>query len=308
MDVPEASTSDADQHEKERVNNNSLNTLDSALYEATIPAQPGTPCIRPLEMRDVVLWQLEEAQRLGEVGLTTNFPDPSEIFKPFPIDPSSELEPQAEDHASLNATMQENHKEIMQAEQRKILMDQAGPLLESTETDVNQMLLAEGIPEQELQDKSLRQKIVQLVELKEPPPEANFVAVSVFVASETEGVNHMLGVKLPLKADVAEVYALLDEVVKALLLAKGFSYEPGGTWKYQLIDQSRSQVLMDKSMPLETDLDYKTMLQQVSKVDEGKAPKLVLTQVCHCQPFKMDCYSVRVHAHYYGNRTVLQSL
>ena len=308
MNPPEASTSDADQHKNKRVNNNSLNTLNPAQYEAmdtaTAPAQPGTPAIRPLEMRDVVLWQQEQAQRLGEVGLTTNFAESSDIFKPFNIDPSSELEPPADDHAALNATMQETQKTIMQVQQREILMDQAGPLLASTETDVNRKLLAEGIPEQELQDKSLRQKIVQLVELKEPPPEANFVAVSVVVASETEEGSHMLDVNLPLKADIAEVHALLDEVVRALLFEKGLSYEQGGTWKYQLIDQSRSQVLMNQSLPLETDLDYKTMLQQVSKVDDGKAPMPVLTQVCHCHLFKGDYYSVQVNADCYGNRMV----
>lgn len=312
MDAPEASASDADQHRNERVNNSSLNTLYPTQYEAidtaTTLAQPGTRGVRPLEMRDVVLWQQEQAQRLGEIGLTTNFPEPSDIFKPFTIYPSSELEPPAEDHAALDATMQEAHKAIMQVQQRKILMDQAGPLLASTETDVNQKLLAEGIPEQELQDKSLRQKIVQLVELKEPPPKANFVAVSVVVASKTEEGSHMLDLNLPLKADVTEVHALLDEVVKALLFQKGLSYEQGGTWKYQLIDQSRSQVLMNKSLPLETDLDYETMLQQVSKVDGGNLPVPVLTQVCHCHLFKIDYYSVQVHADCYGNRMVSQSL
>lgn len=312
MNAPEASTSDADQHKNERVNNNTLNTLYPAQHEAmntaTTPAQPGTPVIEPLEMRDIVLWQYEEAQQLGEVGLTTNFPEPSDIFTPFTIDPSSEVEPPAEDRAALEATMQETHKAIMLVQQRKILMEKAGPLLERTETDVNQKLLAEGINEQELQDKSLRQKIVQLVELKEPPPKANFVAVLVAVASETEGGSIMLDLNLPLKADVAEVHALLDEVVKAMLFQKGFSYEQGGNWKYQLIDQSRSQVLMNRSLPLETDLDYTTMLQQVSEVDGGKAPMPVLTQVCHCHSLRIVNYLVQVHAHCYGNRMVSQSL
>ena len=266
-------------------------------YEAmstdTVPAfepKPEMQGARSLNMRDVILWQQEQAQRLGEVGLTTNFPDPADIFKPFIINTSSEPEPVAEDRAALVATNQETHRAIMQVRQRKILMDQAGPLLASTEANVDRRLLAAGVPKQDLPNKSLRQKIVQLVELKEPPPKANFVEVSVFVGSTTEEKSHVLDVNLPLKADVAEVHALLDEVVKALLLAKGLFYEQGGKWKYQLIDQNRSQVLMDKSLPLETDLDYGTMLKQVSAVDDGKAPMAMLTQVCHCQLFKPNCH------------------
>ena len=303
---------DPDQHRIKRVNiTNSLSTLNPAHYEAmntaTMPAQPGVRGVRPLDMRDVILWQQEQAQRLGEVGLTTNFPDPADIFRPFTINPSSEPEPPAEDRAAVVGSMQETHRAIMQVRQRKILMDQAGPLLASTEKNVDQKLLAAGVPEQELPHKSLRQKIVQLVEFKEPPPKANFVAVSVVVSSNTEGRSHVLEVNLPLKADVAEVHALLDEVVKALLSEKGLCYERGGAWIYQLVDHSHSQVLMDKSLPLETDLDYKTMLQQVSKVGDGKVPIAVLTQVCHCQAFKYDRHSEQVHAHCYVNRVVSQS-
>lgn len=270
---------------------------------ATVPASQSKPDIqgaRCLNMRDIILWQQEQAQRLGEVGLTTNFPDPAEIFKPFTINTSSEPEPVAEDDATLVAINQETHRAIMQVRQCKILMDQAGPLLASTEANVTQRLLAAGVPKQDLPDKSLRQKIVQLVELNKPPPKANFVAVSVIVGSNTEGESHMLDVNLPLKADVAEVHVLLDEAVKALLSAKGFSYEQGGTWKYQLIDQNRSQVLMDKSLPLETDLDYKMMLQQVLKSDDGKVPMAVLTQVCHCHLFRIKYSLEQVHAHLNG--------
>ena len=244
------------------------------------PIEPGMPGGRPLTMRDVILWQQEQAQYLGELGFTTNFPDPSTIFKPITINASSEDELPAEDDAALMAAMQETHRASIQLHRRKIIMDGAGPLLAKTEMYVTHKLLAAGVPEQELQNKGLRQKIVQLVELKEPPPKANFVGVLVRVASTTEGRSHVLEVNLPLKAYVDEIYGLLDEVVKALLSEKGLSYEGGGTWKYQLIDHSQSRPLMDKSLPIKTDLDYNKMLQQVSGVSDGKAPVAVLTQVC----------------------------
>ena len=283
MNAPEASTSEPSHDKPRRVNiSNSLSTLNPVHYEVMntpkMPVEPGVRGGRVLDMRHVLLWQQEQAQLQGELGFTMNFPDPSEIFRPFNTDASSELP--ADDRATLVAAMQETHQGLVQLHQRKVLMDQAGPLLASTERNVNQQLLAAGVPEQEFQHKSLSQKIVQLVELKEPPPKENFAVVLIEVASSTKGRSHMLEVNLPLKASLAEVYALLDEVVKALLAEKGLSYEGGGAWKYQLVDQSRSQLLLGKSSPLETDLHYKKMVQQVSKVGDARAPLPVLTQVC----------------------------
>ena len=287
LDRSGASTSDPLQHEKKSVNiNTSLSTISPAHYEAmnsaSNPIESSLPGGRALTIGDVILWQQEQAQHRGELGFTTNFPDPSTIFKPFTINASSEDELPAEDGAALMAAMQETHRATVQLHQRKIIMDGAGPLLAKTEMDVTRKLLAAGVPMQELQNKGLRQKIVQLVELEEPPPKANFVGILVSVASTTKGRSHVLEVNLPLKAYVEEIYALLDEVVKALLSEKGFSYEGGGTWKYQLIDHSKSRLLMDKSLSIKTNLDYNKMLQQVSGVSDGKAPVAVLTQVCLC--------------------------
>ena len=283
MNDREASVFSPSHNKPRRINiNNSLSTLNPVHYEVmntpTMPVTPDARGGRVLDMRHVILWQQEQAQLQGELGLTMNFPDSSKIFRSFNIDADSDLP--ADNRATLVAAMQETHKSFVQLHQRRVLMDQAGPLLASTERNVNQQLLAAGVPEHGIQHKSLNQKIVQLVELKHPPPKANFVVVLIEVTSSSKGRSHMLEVNLPLKASIGEVYALLDEVVKALLAEKGLSYERGGAWKYQLIDQSRSQLLLGKSSPLETDLHYKVMLQQVSKVGDARAPLPVLTQVC----------------------------
>lgn len=280
----ETSASDPPQREDKHVNiNTSLSTISPRHHEvmntATNSVDSGVTGGKPLTMRDVILWHQEQAQRRGELGFTTNFPDPSDIFQPFTINASSEDALPAEEDAALVAAVQETHKAIIQLHQRKIIMDGAGPLLAKTEMSVNQKLLAAGVPEQELSNKNLRQKIVQLVELIQPPPKKNFAAILVSVASTTKGRSHVLEVNLPIKACVAEVYPLLDEVVKALLSEKGLSYEGGGAWRYQLIDQSRLQLLMDKSLPIKTDLDYNLMLQMTSKRSDGEAPVAVLTQV-----------------------------
>ena len=279
---PGAST----EREKKHVNiNTSLSTLSPAHYKvmnsATIPARTGVLGGKPLTMRDVILWQQEQAQRRGELGFTTNFPEPSDIFKPF-TNASFEDELPAEDGAALEAAMQETHRAIVQVHQRKIIMDGASPLLAKTEKDVTQKLLAAGVPKQELHDKSLRQKIVQLVELKEPPPKENFAEVLVSVDSIIKGRSHVLEINLPLKACVEEIYALLDEVVKALLSQDGLIYEGGGPWRYQLMDQSQSRILTEKSLPIQSDLDYKLMLQKVTRVSDGNVPVAMLTQVCLC--------------------------
>ena len=279
-------------------NSNSLSTLnpthqkvmmmmmmmDTAATKAAV--QPGMPGGNPLTMRDVIVWHQEQAQREGELGFTMNFSEPGEIFKSFRIiDPSSEDEISIEDENEngLVATMRESHKAIVRLQQRKIIMDGAGALLAKTERYVDQKLRDAGVAEQELhKDKTLRQKIVQLAELGTPPPRRNFVAVIVDIASTIRGRRQMFEVNLPLKASMVEVYALLGQVVKALLSEKGLSYiAGGGTWRYQLIDQrSRPRLLLDKSLALETDLDYKTMLRHVIRVREGKVPLPVLTQVC----------------------------
>ena len=283
MSAPGDSSSDPSQDQKSVNINTSLSTLGPNHYEimntATVPTQTGVPGGKPLTMRDVILWQQEQAHRLGELGFTMNFPDPSDIFRPITINPSSEDELPAEDGTALAEAMQETHRAIVQLHQRKIIMDGAGPLLARTEMDVDRKLLAAGALEQDLADKSLRQKIVKLVELKDPPPKKNFATVLVSVASTTRGRGHMLEINLPLKSCVAEVYMLLDEVVKALLSEKGLAYERGGAWRYQLIDQDQSQVLLSTSSPLETDAHYENMLRQVSKVGYEKAPVAVLTQV-----------------------------
>lgn len=311
MNNPGASNLDPPQPKTKRVHmKTSLSTLSPAHYEAmntaTIPVQPGARGGRTLGMRDVIMWQQEQAQRLGEIGFTKNFPDPSDIFKPFTLTPS-EHELPAEDRGAIVAAMRETHRAIMQVQQRKMIMDRAGPLLASTEMNVDQKLLAAGVPEQALSNKNLRQKIVQLVELKEPPPKKNFVAVLVNVTSTTKGQSHILNISLPLKASVAEVYALLDEIIKALLSEKALSYERGGAWKYQLVDQSHTQLLMNKSLPLETDLNYTLMLQQVSTLSDGKAPVAVLTDVCLCYLFRSHVIRNNTCS-FYVNRAVSQGL
>lgn len=288
MSGPGALTSDPLQHKTKRVNiNTSLSTLNPIHYEAmntpNLPLPAGTRGTSNLTMRDIVSWLQEEAFSLGEIDFHTNFPNPSDIFKPFEIgpDPSGEAQnpTDVENDVVMTATMQDLHMRIAGLYQRRQIMDANKALVSQTELDVTQKLRAAGVPEERLgPDTTLRQKVVELVRLKLPEPEPNFVTVYVEV-SNTKGRGQVSEINLPLKASMAEVYALLAEVVVEMLLLRGFTYERGGAWKYQLVDRSRCRLLLERSLPLETNLDYRGMLKQVSRNGNQNAPVAVLTQV-----------------------------
>lgn len=258
MNAPGASTSDPPQHETKRVNiNTSLSTLDPIHYEAmntaNLPVLAGTHGRPKLTMRDIVKWQQEEAFALGEIGFHTNFPNPSDIFKPFKLgsDPSGEAQnpTDVENDAAMTAEMQDLHRRITGLQRRRQLMDADKALLSQTELDVTQKLRAAGVPEERLgPDTTLRQKVVELVRLKLPEPEPNFVTVYVEL-SPTKGRSQVLEINLR---------------------------ERGGAWKYQLVDRSRSRLLLITSLPLENNLDFRGMLQQVSRNGDQNARLLVL--------------------------------
>lgn len=292
MDAPGASTSG---HKTKAVNiNTSLSTLSPIHYEAMntakTPAPAGTHGGPKLTMRDIVKWHQEEAFCLGEVGFHTNFPNPSEIFKPFKFSTESSVEVQnpadIDDDAAMTAATQALHKQIIGLKQRRQIMNANQAMVAQTELDVTQKLRAAGVPEERLGHKTtLRQKVVELIRLKLPEPEPNFVGVWVEVPLADKGRGQALELNLPLDARMNEVYALLAEVVAAMFSARGFIYERGGAWKYQLVDRSKSRLLLNKSLPLETNLDYRGMLQQISREGDRSAPVAVLTQVRYSSKF-----------------------
>lgn len=271
-----------------RVNiNNSLSTLNPIHYEAmntaNLPVPAGTRSGPNLTMRDIVKWKQEEAFSLGEIGFHTNFPNPSDIFKPIKIstDPSDEAQSPTDinNDAAMKAAMLGLHRQITGLQQRKQVMDANKALVSKTELDVTRKLRAAGVPEERLgHETTLRQKVVNLVRLKFPEPEPNFITVYV-EPSTSKGRSQTLEINLPLEASITEVYALLGEVVVAMLSSKGFTYERGGAWKYQLVDRSRCQLLLNESLPLETDSDYGGMLQRISRNGGQNAPVAVLMQV-----------------------------
>ena len=221
---------------------------------------------------------------LGEVGFHTNFPNPSELFKPFKFSTESSGEAQnpsdTENDAAMAAAAQSQYKQGIGLKQRRQIMDANPALLAQTELDVTRKLRATGGPEERPgHETTLRQKVVELIRLKLPEPEPNFVSVWVEVPSASKGRGQALEMNLPLEASMSAVYALLAEVVEAMLSARRFVYEKGGSWKYQLVDRSKSRLLLNKSLPLDTDLDYEGMVQQISRKGDQSAPVAVLTQV-----------------------------
>ena len=250
------------------------------------PVSTGTQGQPNLTMRDIAKWHQEEAFYAGEVGFHTNFPNPMEIFKPFTIrtDPSgtsgeAQIPTDAENEAAMTVAMQARHRQISRLQRRRQIMDANKALVSKTELEIIRRLLAAGVSKDRLgADTTLRQKVVQMIHLERPKPEPNFVTVYV-EPSGSKGQIQALEINLPLCTSIAEVHALLDEVVVAMLSSKGFSYESGGVWKYQLASSSTSPLPLTESLPLETEFDYKGMLQRILRKRDQGAPVAVLTQV-----------------------------
>ena len=243
---------------------------------------PSLSTAKPPSTRDIISWQQEEAHRLGLLGFSTNFPNPSDIFQPISLQRSAQIAPDTDDAAvAVAAAMQQTHNALYLLHHRRSIMDAHRAAVSRTELDVDAKLLAEGMSKLYVARHGLREKLVALVECKQPRAEKNFVTVQV----QPRGVNGWIELALPLKATMAEVNQLLGEVVSAeMARLREWMKEDGGEgrrggWKYQLLSHDRSRVVSHRSVELETDADF-TRLSLILDDGCGKArPVAVLTQV-----------------------------
>ena len=156
-------------------------------------------------------------------------------------------------------------------------MDANPDVVARTEADVEGKLRAAGRTERDLEGRCLREKIVELLELRNPALKANWVAVWV-------ALGPVDGVRLPVEAVLVDVYKLLKEVVKGRMALLGDCVrsqgEQGqGVWKYQLLASDLTSVIQKSSTRLETNEDWERLrLILGSEI----APVAVLTQVRHC--------------------------
>lgn len=237
---------------------------------------------KPLTARDIIGFQADQAFRLGEVGFTTNFPKPEDIFKPHTL--NTPIEDDTNNDAAVVTAMQATHNTLRQLHQRQVLMETNKSLLAHTETEVDRRILAAGKSKRYVAAQSLRKKVVDLMELKEPKLEPNFVTVWVKLDS-MKVVKDMIQVNLPITVSIAEVFHLLDDIVESELANAGGKTvdndaaprEKPGHWRYQLIGRNLSMVVNNASIRLETTGDYRRMIAVVTSGD--RAPIAALARV-----------------------------
>ncbi len=248
------------------------------------------PPLEPVEAksitsRDIVEFHKEQAFRLGQLGFTTNFPDPSEIFRPRPINPelSPFDEPASDEEVVKNAALS-THNSLIQLQQQGRLIAANTPLVAEASHEIDRKLLDAGKSKRYVAAQPLRQKVMDAIEIGTPSPKPNFVTV--FINTPwTVKKDDMLQVNLPLKATIDEAVQLLGDIMRAESMAhQGFIGEVAGCddvnagWKYQLVSRNPTQVINEASVRLETEIDYREMMQQITKT-KGKTPIAVLAQV-----------------------------
>jgi len=140
-------------------------------------------------VQDVVLWKQEEAFRMGEIGFDMGFPDMNEIISSFSYD---HLDPNgAEDDAYLVQAAMDMHDSVRQFQQHQQLMRENPAVIAAATRAVDQQLVALKRASKEKERRTLREKVVELTELKHPKPKPNYVTVWVNAA----GLNQMMEVR-----------------------------------------------------------------------------------------------------------------
>lgn len=221
-------------------------------------------------VRDVFKAQRDQAFHLGEFGFTSNSPNPEEIFKTPIFNPETSMQPPqpAEDETAIVEAMQSIHRKICKLQEGKAIMDHPAnnPLLAETVKELDEELLEAGKSQRYVVGQTLRRKVVDYAELREPKDQPNFVTVKVLPMS---GQGEIFEVSLPLKATIPENNSLLWDVC-----TKNGSYLPShkekesymeaGTWKYQLTERNSGRPINKLSTKLEIDWDYHFMIQLIT--------------------------------------------
>ena len=144
-----------------------INSSPIQTYIAGIPSIDG---------QSLVAWTREEAYRMGEIGFTTNFPNPHDVFKPRNIGLNVSREPSEDELAIANAA-RALHIKICTMKQRQAMMESNVGLLMNAHAWVDRKLLAAGRQRREDEYRPLRVKVVELFEIEYPTPLPNYVEV-----------------------------------------------------------------------------------------------------------------------------------
>ena len=270
-----------------------------AMTSSPPAASPSTKAITPQE---ALTLQTERLWRLGEIGLSTRFPDPEDII-------ASHRVPRVEDEESeilateadwpITTAMSKTHNALRQLQKDDKVLRDNKQAVATLESDVDAILLAGGKSKRFVAAQDLRAKLRHAIEMKSPHQASDTVTVLIVdpsVEPDPQMKSGFKQVNLPLGASLDEVYKLLRSVMKAESLLRcnetGESPQvwddPGIVWKYQLMANDNSKLLQAASIKLEIDSDWKRLCLCIAGrgTQGSKPPKAVLTCVSLLQWIK----------------------
>ena len=270
-------------------------TVIDAIPEAnaTIPPKmsllPYRPAkdLRILTPKEVIGYLKEQAYELGEYGSTNNFPDPRNTFRPVLSNSNSFEVPGLIDSADEGVLLPTDQELIASIEQQDRMRALGHPknrsAIAAAEAEIDADLAEMGKSHRFISSMKgkPRQKLVALLNLRDPPPPKNYVEVLVYVPGL--GIpRDTFSAVLPMKGDLDDLSLLEDRLTTVLagsLCGAQAKLIPGTDeiWKYQLLPQYAKKIISDASKKLETDGDYRKMVEETTR---GKdAPRAVLTKV-----------------------------
>jgi len=98
-------------------------------------------------------------------------------------------------------------------------------------------------------------------------------------ATPTTNFAEMFEANLPQQETWSQIQKTLRTSVDIHVAGEGYRQGPGGKWKYQLVSRDLKRVIKKASVYLDSDGDYRTLVERVRRGGEEETPVAVLTQV-----------------------------
>ena len=249
-----------------------------------------------LTPQEVLTLQTERLWRLGEIRMSTNYPNPQEMIAGHTVsrlEEESDRNSSAESDRFVTAAMAETHDAVQQLQEENELLQANKAAVAAVESEIDNFLLASGKSKRFVAAHDPQTKLRQAIEMTSPKQALDTVTVLVmdpFLKQDLQLNEGFKPVNLLLGAYVDEVYTLLRTVMKAesLFRCNDTGEDPQAwenkdiVWKYQLIAKDDSSVLQPGSIKLETDDDWKRLRRCIvgTGTKASKALQAVLTCVC----------------------------
>ena len=260
-------------------------TSQSTLDEPLKSMDHGQAVLAGMEaptVEDFIEWLEEQAFRLGELGFTMGSYRDEDFIKHW-----SDVDDLAVAFSLENCAqeaMEQLHTEATQLQQREAIMQSNPSLLALTNTEVERRLLQAGNSDPDLarflnSKPSLRQKVVELhkLEHRTEPREPDGVTAWVYLGAD---YKRKIEVNLPIKASLSWVCRLLEDIKRTEMPFLEYSIDSESTWKYDLVKQSRAELVSTGPVKLLTDADYDKMIAQITTPrKDAQAPLAILTLV-----------------------------